>query len=206
MIAAAVLLCIIVTIVVVGPKIFGDKKEPVASLTPVETPTVAATAIEAATAAPLPTATSTTEPLPTATSTTEPLPTATPTTEPLPTAAPAPVFDAQVTIASSALQLRTDDLLTITVTITNTGNVPFGLLRFQLLEEWSPYLNLLTEDVVDHDANVDPGAPVTATFVLKATQPGTATLKANVTMETRTDPPRTERQSSDPVTITITAQ
>jgi len=50
---------------------------------------------------------------------------------------------------------------------------------------------------------VVPGQSDTATFVLEATQAGTARLQANVTMKTREDPPSVEPASSEHVEVSV---
>jgi hypothetical protein len=131
---------------------------------------------------------------PAETSTPEP-PTATPT----PAASPAAAFGAHVTIAASAPQVQTGGLLSVTVTITNTGQVTFGSLRYQLLGEWNPFLGAPTGAAVGHEVDVPPGGSDTATFILEATQPGTAQLYADVTVETHEEPPSTKPVSSEHV-------
>ena len=106
-----------------------------------------------------------------------------------PAAGPSPGFDAQVRVSASAAELPIGDLVTITVTVTNTGRVAFGSMRYQLLGEWEPYLGMTTGAVVEHELDVAPGHGDTATFALEAAQAGVATLQANVTVKTREEPP-----------------
>lgn len=197
-IAAAVFLCII-AVVVVGPKIFGAEREPVASLTPVESPTVAATEIEAP-----PAETPTTE-APTAVQPTAVPPTAVPPTAVPPTATPTPIFDAQVTTIPLTSTVRVGDSLTVTVTLTNKGNVSFGKLRYQLSGEWESALELVTDIVVSHDAaTVLPDELDTATFIFKGLQEGDVTFHVNVTLEVQEESPRWESRSSEIIYVSVT--
>ena len=186
----AVFLCIaalVVGIVVLRPKLFGAEEEP--------TPTS------------VPTQTSTIEPTPTAAPPTQPPATETPTVAPTAEPAPgeAPVFGAQLTISSSATDLQVGQLVTITAETVNTGDVTFGNLRFQLLGNWEPHLSMITDEVVEHESDVIPGQSDASTFVLQATQPGTAVIRANVTVKTREDPPIVKPVPSDSeLTISVT--
>jgi hypothetical protein len=180
-------LCIVAflaIVVVFGPKFFGTEEEPTATPTPTQWPTVAAT----------PTAIPPTQPPATETPTAIP-PTATSTTEEIPPSA----FDAQVAIIPPVTELRGGDLLTVTVTVVNTGQVTFGNLRYQLLGEWEPALRLVTDPVVEHELDVAVAGSDTATFVLEAMQSGTARLQANVTVKTREEPPAVKPISSEQV-------
>lgn len=169
---------VLVVVLVVKPKIFGAEEEPTATPTMAASPTAEATATTTPTPAP-PTAAPPAEPSPTESSA------ATPTGE-----EPAlPAFDAQVNIFPSATELRVGDSLTVTITVANSGEVTFGNLRYQLVGEWQPYLRVTTSAVVEHESDVVPGQSDVATFVLEATQPGTARPQANVTVKTQEDPP-----------------
>ena len=123
-----------------------------------------------------------------------------PTTE----AASIPAFGAQAGIAASAAELQVGEPVTATVTVTNTGQVTFGSLRYQLLGGWASYLRMKTNAVVEHELDVAPGRSDAAIFVLEAVQAGTAHLQANVTVKTREEPPSVEPVSSqDFVEITV---
>ncbi len=119
--------------------------------------------------------------------------------EPTATSIPeaASTFDAQVDIAVSAVELHIGDPLTVTVTIANTGQVAFGNLRYQLLGEWEQFLAAPTGPSADREVDVPPGGSDTAIFFLEATQTGTAQIHANVTLDTREDPPATKPVSSE---------
>jgi len=116
---------------------------------------------------------------------------------PIPTAAVLPAFDAQVTITASTTELHIGDAVTVTVTIHNTGQVPFGSLRYQLLGEWEPFLGAPTGAAVGHELDVPSGESDTATFILEAMAPGTAQIHANVTVDTREEPSTVKPISSE---------
>jgi len=123
-----------------------------------------------------------------------------PTTE----AASIPAFGAQAGIAASTAELRVGEPVTVTITVTNTGQVTCGSLRYQLLGEWESYLRMKMDAVVEHELDVVPGQSDAATFVLEGVQAGTANLRANVTVKTREEPPSVELVSSqDFVEITV---
>ncbi len=118
---------------------------------------------------------------------------------------PAAAFDARVAITASAAELRVGDPLTITITIDNTGQATFGDLRYQLVGEWEQFLASPTGLAAQHEVDVLPAESDTATFVLQATQAGTAQIHANVTVDTR-DPPTTRPVSSEYVVEILIVQ
>jgi hypothetical protein len=123
-----------------------------------------------------------------------------PTTE----AASIPAFGAQAGIAASAAELQVGEPVTATVTVTNTGQVTFGSLRYQLMGEWKSYLRMKTDAVVEHELDVAPGQSDVAAFVLEAVQAGIARLQANVTVKTWEEPPSIKPVSSqDFIEITV---
>jgi hypothetical protein len=191
---AAVFLCLIAVVagIVFVPKLIGGGEEPTASPTPAptEAPTLALT--EPPTEAP-------TEP-PTE------IPTEAPTAVPAetPTEAPSPLaFGAQITLSVLPDTVQAGDLVTVTVTITNDGEVEFGSLRYQLLPgEWES-LGATAGNVVERKVNVSPGQTDAVVFVFEALQAGTATLQANVTMEVYTPQPSTEALSSESRDVSI---
>jgi len=172
----------VATAVVFGSQIFGAEEEPAATPTSIESPTE-----EAPPAAPPPTETPTAEP-----------PTDTPPVEAPIESPPTSAFDAQVSIAASATELRVGDPLNVNVTIVNTGQVVFGNLQYQLLGQWEPCLRA-TETVIEQDIDVGPGLNHTVTFVLEAMQDCTARLEANVIVKTREEQPSTRSVPSDNV-------
>jgi len=189
--------------VFVVPRIIGGEEEPTAALVPAtEAPTTEAPTAESPTATPwaeTPTATpsaDTPTPPPSPPPTDTPLP---PTPSPLPL--PPPLAD--VRIAPLASELRVGEWLTITVTVTNTGETPFGHLRYQLLGQWEPSLRTMTPPVVLSSEMVDPGMSTTATFVLEAVQAGTTTLQVAITMETPGAPPRPGGEVSESISVSV---
>lgn len=149
-----------------------------------------------------PTALPSPSPLPTSTtisSVTEsptPTPTSTPTPTPLPpteTPSPEPLLavlpEAVVAIALSDDSLEIGDLLTVTVTLTNTGEVGFGRVRCQLVGEWSIQLEEVETPGVLIPGEFEPGEMRSIVFVLRAVNPGVARIQASVTMEAVGGPP-----------------
>lgn len=182
----AAVICIAVTIVaavLIAQQYIGGEEEPTTPA-PTETPT------SEATPSPVP---------PTETPTVAPTSTA-PTETP-----PTPTFDAQIGITASATELQVGDMLTVTVTVTNTGEVEFGNLRYQLLGELEPYLRATAGVVMSHEPNVPPGQSHTAIFVLEAQETGMANIRANVTMEVRITPPSTDFLLSEPLEVSISS-
>ena len=175
-----VFLCIVVLVVTglkFGPDLLGGTEEPTATSTPTATKTP-----------------------------TETPPPETPTAPP-PTETPTPAFDAQIGTILFTGTVRTGDLFTVTVTLTNTGDFTLSNLRYQLVGEWAPYLELAADEVVEHEGDVPPGTSDEAAFVLRAAQEGEATFQAYVLMDVRTDPPSAESLLSEGiVTVTIVAQ
>jgi hypothetical protein len=132
-------------------------------------------------------------------------PTATSAPQPTTTeAAPTPPFEAQITIVPSTSELQVGETLTITVMATNSGQVAFGEPRYQVFGTWESHLELLTDVVIERVSDLSPNQSEMVIFVFKATQPGSATLQANVTVKTRHDPPSTESITSDSVEVAVT--
>jgi hypothetical protein len=149
---------------------------------------------------PAPTASPTVEPtpFPTATPTPEPPPPP-PTTEP----SPIPAFNATVTIATSAVELRVGDPLTVTVALTNTGSVTLSNLLYQLVGEPTPILEWISQDVVRYEGDISPEAASAVTFTLRASQEGNASFQAYVRMDAHTDPASAESLLSEILTVLI---
>jgi len=144
--------------------------------------------------------TPTDEPSPTAPSPPTDTPLPPPPTEAPPATEPSPsAFGAQVTIAASATELRVGEILTVTVTITNTGDVPFGHLRYQLVGEWEQFFTVIAEPVTEHEMEIINGESHTVTFELEAIQTGGVQFHADVTVDTREEPPVTKPISSEQV-------
>lgn len=164
--AAVAFLCIIALVlggIKFGPDLLGGKEDPTAAPTPTVAPPTAPPATEAATA-----------PEPTATS--------------APTAEPVPAFDAQVSIAALTDTVHVGDSITVTITFTNSGGVPLSNLRYQLVGEWAPYLELATTEPLKHEVEVPPQASDTATIELRAIQVGEAALQGYVLADLHTAP------------------
>jgi hypothetical protein len=187
-VAVAIVLLSIVAIALIairfGPKLIGGVSEKASTTTPA--PTLAASATAEPTS------------LPTATPTSEP-PTPMPTAEP----SPVPAFDAQVTIATSAVELRVGDPLTVTVALTNTGSVALSNLLYQLVGEPTPGLEWTSQDVVHYEGDVSAGAAGVVSFTLKASQEGNAALQAYVRMDAHTNPASAESLLSEMLTVLI---
>jgi len=178
-----------VATVVLGPRLIGTPAEPAATPTPTESATTTPTP-EVPPAEIPPTQTPTVVPL-----TSPPLagsPTVTPTLE----GGPVLGFDAQVGLSATVAELRAGEQVTITVTVTNAGQVTFGSLRYQLLGEWKPVLTPIADAVVEHEMDVGPTHSDAAIFVLQAAQTGIARLQANVTVKTREETPAVKSVSS----------
>ena len=200
---------LVVTAILLGPKLLGGTEEPTATPVPVESPTMEVPPTETLTAETPPTEPLATE-TPTEAATESPAteaPTATPAAEPVPTetAAPPPPKPplAEVSIVPSAPELHIGGLLTVTVTVTNTGEMPFDNLHCQLLGEWEPFLKGMTPTVMILPESLGPGIGRTTTFVLEAIQAGTASLEVAVTMETPGQPPRPGGAVSESITVSV---
>jgi hypothetical protein len=94
-----------------------------------------------------------------------------------------------VGIALSDDLLEIGDLLTVTVTITNTGEVGFGKVRCQLVGEWSTQLEEVETPGVLISGEFKPGEMRSIVFVLKAVNAGSVRIQASVTMESVGGPP-----------------
>lgn len=190
------------------PRLIG-KEEPSAAWVVVtdepsasKSPAVSAELTAAPSSSPLPTSTTissvTESPTPTHTL---PPPTETPSPEPLPAAPP----EAAVGIALSADSLEVSDLLTVTVTITNTGEVGFGRVRCQLVGEWSLQLEVVEKPDVLIPGEFEPGEMRAIVFVLRAVNPGGARIQAGVTMEAVGTPsPAVGEALSDDLEVIVT--
>ncbi|MBN2393984.1 MAG: zinc-ribbon domain-containing protein [Anaerolineae bacterium] len=165
---------------------------------PTATPTEAPTATPIPTDTPSPTETPTA--IPTATATVELTPTQTP--EP-PTPAP---FDTSVslTIEPQTPKVGDKDVL-LKVTITNQGSVAVTVLRFELLGQWEPILQLNTPQFVEEDPGrrIEPQSSTEVLFLFDAEQAGTAKFKVDVKMQIATEPPLTDVTHSDTLEVSV---
>ena len=125
-----------------------------------------------------------------------------PTATPAPSETPPPAVSVQVAITASVTELRVGESLTVTITITNAGDVPLGNLRYRLLD-WEPFFTPPAGQEVIHETEIPPGGSDTALFELEAAQPGAAQIFAAVTVETREEQPAHKAASSQVLEITV---
>jgi hypothetical protein len=182
------LVCVVaigLIVIVFGPELLGRGGEE--ETTPRPTPLVTASL----TAEP--------RPLPTATPSPEP-PNPTPTTE----ASPIPAFDAKVAIVISAAELHVGDPLTVTATLTNTGQVTLSNPVYQLVGEPTPGLEWTSQEAMRYEGDVSPGATSAVTFTLQGSQEGRASFQAYVRMDVQTAPASAESLLSEMLTVLVT--
>jgi hypothetical protein len=172
-------LCIAAVVVAgvwVGPELLGATAPTAATPIPATPPTVAAPT-EMPTAAPSPTeapATETPAVAPPAETLTVAPPAETPTTE----VAPTPTFDAQITISVIPETVRVGELLTLVATVNNVGEATLANLHYQLVGDFRSYFELVDGiGEIRHAGDFPPGATDQVSFVLRATQEGTAALQ-----------------------------
>ncbi|MGB9777660.1 MAG: hypothetical protein ACPL7C_14115, partial [Anaerolineae bacterium] len=136
-----------------------------------------------------------------------PTPTAEPTATPpgvseaTPTPAPT-VAPAQVALYPSATELKVGDLLTLTVTLTNTGDLPWTQTEYRLLGEWEPVLKIESSPEPSSEG-LAAGGSRSVTFTLTAQQPGTATLEVLALIQTGGDRPRRDKVVSEAVKVNV---
>ena len=190
-IAAFVFVAVLIVLaIVMVPKFLSSPEEPTPTPTPTETPAPTSTA----TALP-------TEPPATQIPTLVP-PTNTP---PPPTETPLPAFDASVNIIPSVETLRVNESLKVTITVSNNGQTPFGIVQYQLLGQWESCLTTDQPVLVPPEVEVHPGLSHKVAFVLEAIHDCQAVLEANVIVKTIEQQPATKSVSSaQPVTISVT--
>ncbi len=190
---AAMFLCI-VALVILGI-VFRREVAATLGLASPTTPSTGTPMGETPTFAPTPTWT------PTPSQTDTPLsPTATP--GPALMASPEPVFDAVVGLAVSAVEVAAGDRITVTITVTNTGGLPFIITGYQLVGRVAPFLELLGQPEPSGSV-IDPGGADSATFVLSAASAGEVAPRVVVTIEVQTTPPFVEIKESPPIPITV---
>ncbi|MGQ9467491.1 MAG: CARDB domain-containing protein, partial [Anaerolineae bacterium] len=138
-------------------------------------------------------------PTPTATS----APPATPTLETVtatPSLAPSPI--AQIALAPSTAELKTGESLTMTVTITNTGDRSWSQTEYNLLGEWEPVLERAHQpEPSSEELHAGQSRQVNFTFI--ARQEGTATLKVLIRMQIGGDRPRWDMSVSEEVRVDV---
>jgi len=93
---------------------------------------------------------------------------------------------ASLGISASKPELRASEVLTITLTLANTGCALLGLPKYYLATGSDPS-NVLFESAnpepVLHTLGIDPGGSDTATFTLRAVKAGEAALAGTVSFE-----------------------
>lgn len=192
LVLAAAFLCIVALIV--AAVVFRDKiaaELGIASPTalPTETPTVAATA---PTWTPTPLSAATALP-PTGTSQAA-----------TPLASASEVTFAEIGIATSpAGEVVVGDSITITIAVTNTGDLPFVVERYYLVGQLAPALELTESPVERPGAVINPNETDSATFVLTARNAGAISPRVVVMVEVQADPPFPEFKESAPIPITV---
>lgn len=188
---AAVFICIVAVVIVAvvfGPQLAGRGGAPTAPPPPTATPGV----VEAA---PPPTPVVETTPA-------EVPATAVPTEAPLP-----PVPGVKIDLALSAGQLLVNDPLAVTVTVVNAGATTVSNLRYRLVGDWTPYLEIVEgAGEVRHERDLLPGETDTVTFMLLAAREGSAAIQAYVLMDVHTDPPGVGSLLSEIRTVSVTSQ
>lgn len=193
---AAMFLCI-VALIVVGI-VFRNEITTALNITsptapPTETPTA-----ETPTDTPPPTWT----PTPSPTVTPAP-PTGTPEGAASPTT-PESVLGVTLSVTPSAGEVTVDNPITITVTVTNTGSLPFRIVNYQLVGQLAPFLEPPGSRIIEHPGvEIPSGATDSATFVLTARSSGTVSPRVVVMIEVQADPPFPEFKESQPITITV---
>lgn len=139
-----------------------------------------------------------------------PTPTAEPTAMPTPEATEAtltpppapPVAPASVALTPSATELKVGDRLTLTVTLTNSEDLPWTRTEYQLLGEWEPVLKVESAPEPSSE-ELAAGQSRSVTFTLTAQQEGTATLKVLALIQTGGDRPRRDTLISEEMTVYV---
>lgn len=141
---------------------------------------------------------------PSPTPTAEPTPAATPAPETTGTPSPAPETAApvQIEVLPSASELKVGEPLTLTVTITNTGDPPWTHTECHLLGGWEPMLEG-TRSLEPSAEELPAGESRSMVFALTARQEGTATLRVLLIWKTGGDRPKWDAALSDEVKINV---
>lgn len=124
-----------------------------------------------------------------------------PCIQPAPTATSAPPPIAQIALAPSTAELKTGEFLTMTVTITNTGDQSWSQMEYNLLGEWEPVLELA--DQSEPSSELQAGGSRQENFTFIARQEGTATLKVLIRMQISGDRPRWDMYVSEEVRVDV---
>lgn len=141
---------------------------------------------------------------PSPTPTAEPTPAATPAPETTETPPPTPETTApvQIEILPSASELKVGEPLTLTVTITNTGDQPWTQTEYHLLGGWEPMLEG-TRSLEPSSEELPTGQSRSVVFALTARQEGTATIRVLLIWKTGGDRPKWDSALSDEVKINV---
>ncbi|MFN3762679.1 MAG: hypothetical protein ACK4WK_05680, partial [Anaerolineae bacterium] len=91
--------------------------------------------------------------------------------------------------------------LTLTVTVTNTGDRPWARTEYRLLGGWEPMLELTGSP--EPSSEVAPGASLPVTFTFTARQEGSAVLEVLLLIQTGGDLPEWEAVISEEVSVRV---
>ena len=200
-------LCIAAVVVAgvwVGPELLGATAPTAATPIPATPPTVAAPT-EMPTAAPSPTEAPATE-TPAVAPPAETLTVAPPAETPTAKVPPTPTFDAQITISVIPETVRVGELLTLVATVNNVGEATLANLHYQLVGDFRSYFELVDGiGEIRHAGDFPPGATDQVSFVLRATQEGTAALQVYVLADV-TSTSSKANLLSEVHTVSITSQ
>ena len=110
---------------------------------------------------------------------------------------PTPQID--VHLIPSVTELEANELLEVTVSLTNTGTVEITSIRYELIELNPAVLRSDQPLTIDHPNPVPPGGSDQAWFLLRAVASGTTPMRVRVT----TVPSLPEDFTSEPVEVTV---
>lgn len=117
---------------------------------------------------------------------------------------------AALTLAASAVAVRTGEVFTLTVTLANQGCGMLGQPRYQLDVQPplpQPIFEPPAPQPITHQVGINPGQSDSAQFILRATAPGQATFIASADFEVHLAYPGSAywaNAASEPLTISIT--
>jgi len=116
-------------------------------------------------------------------------------------------------LMASATTLRVGEAVTVTVVLSNEGDLALGLPQYWLNvghPEAKSILNPNQPEAVVHHLAVPPGQSDTAAFVLRAVQPGQATVTASASFEVHLSYPGPAywggSHSKEPLLLTVEPQ